>query len=147
MLIKLFEDMFKRVEGKANSGYTVDDALSKFMKAYFAENFQIEQEYIAKNASGDKDFWKVSIEKKIDIHKKYWCNLDEFWIPCSMSSEAKFDWNRVKDIEILRSEDDNNMQYLFIFKYIKSDESDYEPKKAYVLKLKENKLMIDQQFY
>ena len=136
--------MFARIESPAK---TVDDAITDFMKSYFLENFNIEKEYLDKNASGDKDYFKVAIAKKIDVHKKYWCNLNEFWMPCGIGSEPNFNWSRVKNIGILRSEDDNNMQYLFTFLYAKLQDSDYESNEAYILKLKDNNLMIDQNFY
>jgi len=147
MIIKMFEDMFSRIQSKAYAPESIEDLISRRMKSYFSENFAVEQEYLEKDKAGDREFFTVSIDKKVVIHHKYWSNSDEFYIPCSMSSDPKFDWERVKDIEILRSEDDKNTQYLFVYRYAKRFPDDQERKYAYVLKAIENNLMIEGHFY
>ena len=130
----------------------VCNAVVGFIYSYFEDLVQIErkEQVIQKhNISVDRserlDSFKYLDDKK-DIHKRYWSNSEVFYIPCSSSSELDHDWTRIKNIEVLQTGNDDNPQFFFCSNYQNSKRDSFA-KKAFLLRLQNNELKIEHEFY
>ena len=139
-------NMMRRLESLPEIYSFTEKAVIKTLHAYYAEVFEIEKADTLYFESEEKEegYSTKAIERKIEVHKRYWSNHALFYEPCSVSSEPRHDWSRISEIEILRNDDDDNQLFMFTAKY--KSTSGTKLNLAYLLKNINGDIFIEHSF-
>ncbi len=144
--------LIDRINNLPNLYDEIDQAVAGTIYSYFEELVAIERKekkilenetILGKFISEDPHKY---LNNKIKIHEKYWSNKSKYYQPLSAGTDLEHDWSRIHGIEILQTGDDDCPQFLFCASY-KLDYSDDSNKKAYLLKLIDNQLKIEHEFF
>jgi len=139
-------NMMRRFENLPEINLASDRAVIKTLNSYFSELHETEKDDEAyfQADSRSEEYKQNSIAKKIEIHKRYWSNHSTFYEPCSLSSMARYDWEKITDVLIQRNDDDDDQLFLFIAKYNMTDTTKMD--RTYLLKKFDGKLLIEHAF-
>ena len=123
--------------------------ITAFMHEYFSEMLKIEklEADIYTHNEGkvreDRKSTLAYIKDKELIHNKYWSNFSPYYTPCSSSSEPEHNWEKISEIEIMETGDDDNPQFLFICNY----QDATLVRKAFLIKIANSRLSIEHEFF
>lgn len=147
-------DMFnfmQRVQAAPLRLSAEDQSVVDVMQGYFSEMYEIEKEEEGKGGrreSNEKIMQRLeaSIARQKPIHARYWCNNSPFYEPMSTTTDPDHDWKRVTNLKVLRTGDDNEPRYLFVFAYM--DININEPRlHCYGLRVVGGKPMIEHRYH
>jgi hypothetical protein len=117
-----FDDMRDALESLASVGNrhaAEDEVVVHVVRAYFEEMYPIEMEE-ARAAVEEEVQWdalKALIERKCEVHRRYWCNQAPYYVPAGVASYVEHDWKRVLNYHVLRNGDREQPLFLFLFLY------------------------------
>jgi hypothetical protein len=126
----------------------VETAVCGIVHRYYSEMYAVEvaeAEIINKTGFGAEKLSSL-LDKKRDIHKKYWSNQSSFYTPCSAGSDPERIWETLTNIEVLQNGDAENSLYIFSAKQLSEDGS-LGVSVAFQIKLIDGELFIEHEFF
>ena len=92
----------------------IEVAVCGLVHRYYDELYEVEKiEAEIIDAVGFRDErLSALLNKKVEIHEKYWSNKSPFYKPCSAGNSPEHVWDTLADIEILQNGDDDNSLYI-----------------------------------
>ncbi|WP_325892440.1 hypothetical protein [Grimontia sp. NTOU-MAR1] len=141
-------NMIRRLENLPEIYDQIERAVCGVVHSYFQDMLEVErlEAEIMSSSDYNRDELEPHLEKKAEIHKKYWSNSSPFYQPCSSSSSPEHIWECLSDIEILQNGDDDCSLYIFKAN-LKDPDHGLVSKKAFILKLKEGHLYIGHELF
>ena len=141
-------DWVKRIENLPDIYSAIEDAVIAVVHSYYSELIEVEKLEAAIISRNDYEDQQLigHMEKKKEIHERYWSNLAAFYQPCSSSSHPNYIWEALSDIEVYQNGDDDNQLFIFRGKY-KDTNQGVVTLRVYVLKQTNNELKIEREFY
>ncbi len=123
--LRIAVDMINGIENSIYRSDIKTEIVSNFMKKYFSEMYLIEvliaQEMQKDDENQDEKLMDELLYKKKEVFEKYWLLDDkqriEYYSPSSWSSEPKFNWSKIKNIQIFETGDDYKPQFMFMYSY------------------------------
>lgn len=140
-------NMQRRLECLPDIHKAEDIAVIETMHAYFSGLYAIELDDKAYCAAKTEDetYEEASIQRKMEVHGKYWSNMSEFYFPCAVLDQPNHNWECISHIVILRNNDEDNELFLFTAKY-KEPKGKAASQVAYLLMFTDDQLMIEEKF-
>ena len=122
------------------------------MNAYFDEIYAIEcVDADLHAANADEQLMMERLEKSVQlqsaVHDKYWINKSRYYAPSSMGSHPEHDWSKVAHTFVLRTGDDTERRFLFLYEYPDPAVAGGSCVRCYSLRAVDGKLMIDHTYF
>lgn len=140
--------LVERLENLPELHERIERAVCAVVHSYFQEMLEVEKLEAKIMEATDRDYDALDplLEQKEEIHKKYWSNPSEFYLPCSASSHPEHLWDGLSNIEVLQNGDDDYP--LFVFKADSKDPTHgLITKKAFILRLDDGHLRIEHELF
>ena len=136
--LKNLPDLYDRIEA----------AVCGLVHRYYDELFEVEklEAEIIDSVGFDNDRLPALLNRKSEIHEKYWSNKSPYYQPCSAGNTPGHVWDSLANIEVLQNGDDENSLYIFKARKLCPDGSQ-GTSVAFILKLVEDQLFIDHEFF
>ena len=140
-------NMMRRLECLPDIHKAEDVAIIRTLHAYFNELYAIELQDKAYADKGveDEAYEQQSLDKKTEVHEKYWSNQSEFYQPCTIMNQPRHNWDHISHISILRNNDEENELFIFTAKYRES-KGKSASNIGYLLAFVDDQLMIEHKF-
>lgn len=106
--IKGFENVFSNIEHLSENRTLLENDVIKTIYQYFKDMHEIEIQSKDYFHHKNKSLLNQLVNRKKDVHEKYWSNKDIYYQPCSLSTLDRYDWNKVSQIEVLQNYDSEN---------------------------------------
>ncbi|WP_417526549.1 hypothetical protein [Marinomonas shanghaiensis] len=141
-------NLINRIENLPQIYDEIEKAICSVVHSYFQELLEVEEQeaVIMGKENYERSELTPYLNKKSEIHNKYWSNSAKFYQPCSSSSSPEHIWECLSDIEVLQNGDDENNLYIFKAKS-KNPDNGLLTNKAFLLKLEDDKLLIEHEFF
>ena len=126
----------------------IETAVCGLVHRYYTEVYEIEMieaGIITKSGFGGEQLASL-LDKKKDVHKRYWSNQSSFYTPCSAGNEPEHVWGTLTNIEVFQNGDDVEPLYFFNAKKLREDGS-LGGSVAFLIRILDGELFIEHEFF